>query len=273
MAASDHLGRRGPARARRLALAVAACVAVGVAVAGARASMAPRHLIEPQLAELPEGFDDYTPPRASERLPSEDGGGTGGQGGATIGGQGGGGTGSRLTRRHILGTWCSATSTYIIQAGSLVVILPRSASRSTYRVTGFDFTATTAVVRWISGADKAVRTTFGRFSADGKTMVQLAPNRTYRRCVLGAPLGYTHILGVWCDVNSKYVITRTQLRVILAGGREVSYRVSGFRFLKDVVEMNWTNSAGKPALTRFGRYSADRQRMVQLGPNRAYRRC
>jgi len=130
-------------------------------------------------------------------------------------------------------------------------------------------------VRWITSEDKRVRTTFGRFSADNKRMVQLAPNRPYVRCTLpGAePLAYKHILGSWCDVDSRYVIARNQLRVVFSSGRRVTYKITGFKFLTDVVEMRWIDNNGKRLLTRFGRYAANRRSMVQLGVNRTYRRC
>lgn len=234
------------------------------------------------LAELPKGFDDYTPPPKTERLPRESGQG-GNQGGTTTGGGGttgsggttGGTVGGSLSHRHILGTWCSTSSSYIIGRTRLTVILTSSGTRSNYRVFGFQFTANTVAVRWISGENKRVRTTFGRFSADNRRMVQLAPNRTYERCVLpGAKrLGYQHILGSWCDADSRYIITRTQLTVVFSSGRRVSYRITGFRFLNDTIEMNWTNSSGAASRTRFGRYSANRRTMVQFGANRTYRRC
>jgi hypothetical protein len=270
VAVTDRKRWGGRTVAGMAAIAAFASMALGAATAGTTAPARPV-----ALAELPKGFDDYTRPRENERLPSE-----GGQGGGTTGsGQGGGttgsGTGGRLTYRHILGTWCSATSTYVIGRTRLTVILASTGSRSNYRVFGFLFTADTAAVRWISSENKRVRTTFGRFSADGRRMVQLAPNRSYRRCVAPgrAPLTYKHILGSWCDVDSRYIITRNRLSVVFSGGRRVNYRVTGFSFRKDVIQMNWTDNDGKASRTRFGRYSADRRRMVQLGPNRAYRRC
>jgi hypothetical protein len=240
-------------------------------------------------AELPEGFDDYSPPAKTEQLPPEGGQGGGSTGGGTTGGgttgggtaggstAGGGSTGGagKLTFQHILGNWCSTTSNYVIGRRQLVVILTSSGSRSTYKVVDFSFSATTVVVHWITGDNRRVNTTFGRFSADGKQMVQLAVNRTYRRCAAPAatPLSYQHVLGSWCDVDSKYIITRTQLTVVFSGGRRVTYKVTRFKFLKDVVEMYWTDSRGKRLRTRFGRYTADRRGMVQLGPDRAYHRC
>jgi hypothetical protein len=106
-------------------------------------------------------------------------------------------------------------------------------------------------------------------------MVQLAVNRIYRRCAVpgATPLSYQHVLGSWCDVDSKYVITRTQLTVVFSGGRRITYKITGFKFLKDVVEMYWTDNRGKRLRTRFGRYTANRRGMVQLGPDRAYHRC
>jgi len=261
---------------------------IGPGGAAARAPSLPEPPV--LLAEQPKGFDDYTPPPKTEQLPRE--GGQGGQGGATTGGggttTGGGGTttgqggattggssGGSLSHRHILGTWCSTTSSYIIGRTRLTVILTDSGTRSNYRVFGFHFTDSTVAVRWISGENKRVRTTFGRFSADNRRMVQLAPNRPYERCVLpGAKqLGYSDILGSWCDADSRYIITRTQLTVVFSSGRRVTYRITGFRFLKDTIDMNWTNSAGAASRTRFGRYSANRRTMVQFGANRTYRRC
>jgi len=251
-------------------------LAFGAAVIGASGGAARAPFPPPVLlSELPKGFDDYSPPAKSEQLPPESGQG-GNQGGGTTGGGGTTrSTGGRLTHRHILGNWCSASSKYIIGRRRLTVILTSTGSRSNYRVNGFVFTAKTAAVRWTSGKNKNVRTTFGRFSADGRSMVQLAPNRTYRRCVIGAaePLAYKHILGSWCDVNSRYIISRSRLRVVFSSGRRVNYAITGFRFLKNTVEMNWTDNSGKAFRTRFGRYTADRRGMVQLGVNRAYRRC
>lgn len=230
------------------------------------------------LAELPEGFDDYSPPSKTEQLPPEGGQGGGTTGGGTTGGgtTGGGSTGGdKLTIQHILGNWCSTTSNYVVGRSQLTVILTRNGSRSNYRVVSFDFTATTVIVHWITDENRRVNTTFGRFSADGRQMVQIAVNRIYRRCTApgATPLGYAHILGAWCDVNSKYIITRSQLTVVFSGGRRVTYKITGFKFPKDVVEMYWTDSGGKASRTRFGRYTSDRRGMTQLGANRAYHRC
>jgi hypothetical protein len=265
-------GERAACLSLRAALAVLmfATLLAGQAIATAAPARA---------AELPEGFDDYSPPSKTEQLPPEGGQGGGSTGGGTAGGStaGGGSTGGggKLTIQHILGNWCSTSSNYVIGRRQLVVILTSSGSRSTYKVVNFSFSATTVVVHWITGDNRRVNTTFGRFSADGKQMVQLAVNRTYRRCAApgATPLSYEHVLGSWCDVNSKYIITRTQLTVVFSGGRRTSYKITGFKFLKDVVEMYWTDSRGKRLRTRFGRYSANRRSMVQLGPNRAYHRC
>jgi hypothetical protein len=230
------------------------------------------------LAEVPKAFDDYTPPARTEELPPESGqGGT--QGGGTT--KAGGGTtttgsgGGKLTVQQILGTWCSTTSNYIIGRNRLTVILTDTGSRSNYRVTGFDFTTTTAIVRWVTSENRNVHTTFGRFSADRRQMVQLAANRIYRRCALpgATALSYQHILGSWCDVDSKYIITRTLLTVVFSGGRRLTYKVTGFKFEKDVVEMYWIDGSSKRSRTRFGHYAGDRRSMTQLGANRVYRRC
>lgn len=241
------------------------------------------------VAELPKGFDDYSPPAKTEQLPPEGGNATGGgtTGGGTTGGgttgsggtTGGGGDATegedKLTIQRILGNWCSTSSNYVIGRSQLTVILTDGSSRRSYRVVGFGFTETTIVVRWITGDNRRVATTFGRFTSDGQQMVQLAPNRTYRRCktTSATPLGYPHILGAWCDVNSRYVITRTQLTVVFSGGRRVTYKITEFKFLKDVIEMYWVDNNSKRFRTRFGRYTANRRGMTQLGANRAYHRC
>jgi hypothetical protein len=89
-----------------------------------------------------------------------------------------------------------------------------------------------------------------------------------------AKLDYRAIEGTWCDVDSRYVIARHQLMVIFnTSGVVRRYRITGFRYTATTVIMNWTKSNGAAAETTFGRFSADRQRMMQLGVNRTYRRC
>lgn len=185
---------------------------------------------------------------------------------------------AKLDHAAILGTWCATGSTYVITRTLLTVVLP-DGRRVPFTVTGFDFAADKVTMRWISQG-RNTHTEFGQFSADRQRMVQLGVNRPYRRCAApaaattAAKLSFNAIEGTWCDVDSRYHITNSELMVIFNTSGEVRrYRITGFRYTASTVVMNWIKGNGEAAETIFGNFSADRQRMVQFGVNRPYRRC
>lgn len=85
-------------------------------------------------------------------------------------------------------------------------------------------------------------------------------------------LGYGVILGSWCAPGSRYKIERRQLIVFLKDGRRVEFPITRFIFSAATVDIRWT-SDGKNKRTLFGKFSANRRRMVQFGVNRTYNRC
>lgn len=88
----------------------------------------------------------------------------------------------------------------------------------------------------------------------------------------GGRLGYSTILGTWCAPSSRYKIERRQLIVFLSDGRRVVFPITSFTFNTSTVLIRWT-SDGNSKRTIFGRFSANRRRMVQFGVNRTYNRC
>lgn len=85
-------------------------------------------------------------------------------------------------------------------------------------------------------------------------------------------LGYRAILGSWCAPDSRYKIERRQLIVLLNDGRRVVFPITRFTFTASTVNISWL-SDGASKRTVFGRFSANRRRMVQFGVNRTYNRC
>lgn len=88
----------------------------------------------------------------------------------------------------------------------------------------------------------------------------------------GGRLGYRSILGLWCSPDSRYKIERRQLIVFLNDGRRVVFPITRFTFTASTVDIRWT-SDGASKRSVFGRFSANRRRMVQFGVNRTYNRC
>lgn len=88
----------------------------------------------------------------------------------------------------------------------------------------------------------------------------------------GGRLGYSAILGSWCAPSSRYKIERKRLIVHLDSGRRVVFPITRFIFKTATIDIRWT-SEGVSKRTVFGRFSANRRRMVQFGVNRTYNRC
>jgi hypothetical protein len=88
----------------------------------------------------------------------------------------------------------------------------------------------------------------------------------------GGRLGYRSILGTWCAPSSRYKIERRKFIVFLNDGRRVVFPITRFTFTASTVNINWL-SDGASKRTVFGRFSANRRRMVQFGVNRTYKRC
>lgn len=88
----------------------------------------------------------------------------------------------------------------------------------------------------------------------------------------GGRLGYRSILGSWCAPTSRYKIERRQLIVFLNDGQRVVFPITRFTFTASTVDIRWLSS-GASKRTVFGRFSANRRRMVQFGVNRTYKRC
>ena len=179
-----------------------------------------------------------------------------------------------LAVADVLGTWCSVSSSYIIERTRLTVVT-RDGNRATYRISRLDPEGQSIRMVWILNGQPR-NTVFNQFSADKRRMVQLAGNRTYERCaqprVVKAKLAHKDIIGMWCATNSTYIISRTALTTLFQGGGRRVLPVRTFTFTERTVQIAWTNN-GNLRKTTFGSFSADRKRMTQFGVNRAYRRC
>ena len=80
----------------------------------------------------------------------------------------------------ILGTWCSAKSSYIIERNRLTVVTRRGA-RASYTISSFRFGENAVRMTWqLRG--RAEVTVFERFSKDKRRMFQKDTNRAYARC-------------------------------------------------------------------------------------------
>ncbi|MHA1537644.1 MAG: hypothetical protein ACTSUD_08815 [Alphaproteobacteria bacterium] len=105
----------------------------------------------------------------------------------------------------------------------------------------------------------------GRLEAPPRARPGTRPNT-------GGRLAYASILGLWCSPDSNYRIERRRLIVLLKDGRRVVFPITRFIFRADTIDLRWI-SRGKNMKTIFGRFSANRRRMVQFGVNRTYNRC
>jgi len=90
-----------------------------------------------------------------------------------------------VTYADILGNWCSATARLEFSRNTMGVLLFADKTRSTARITRYEFAGSTVTVYWIKDG-KETSSDFGEFSADGRTMflqpADNVPRREYRRC-------------------------------------------------------------------------------------------
>jgi len=93
-----------------------------------------------------------------------------------------------LSHTDILGRWCGDTADYDFSPQSLTVTLHSGNAPRPLRVERYEFSETWVVIWWERDG-KLLNTAFAEFSADRRTMVQLAntsgdygPRRLFRRC-------------------------------------------------------------------------------------------
>ena len=90
-------------------------------------------------------------------------------------------TTTALNHRAILGRWCVGSVRYTIQRERMIVSTV-GGQPSVYAVTGFRFTPTTVIVRWLTFQGQRRSTVFGSFSSDRRQMRAIATGQTWRRC-------------------------------------------------------------------------------------------
>ena len=95
------------------------------------------------------------------------------------------GDASALGYEDIIGNWCSATARLEFSRQAMGVFLFSDKSHLSRKVTAYEFNGGTVTVRWYLD-DELTSSTFGEFSADGRTMFLQpggeVPRREYRRC-------------------------------------------------------------------------------------------
>jgi hypothetical protein len=92
---------------------------------------------------------------------------------------------SALGYDDIIGNWCSATARLEFSRQTMGVFLFSDKSRMSRKISKYEFESSTVTVRWYLD-DELTSSTFGEFSADGRTMFLQpggdVPRREYRRC-------------------------------------------------------------------------------------------
>jgi hypothetical protein len=92
---------------------------------------------------------------------------------------------SALTYDDILGNWCSQTARLEFSRDEMGVFIFSDKQRLSRKVTAYEFDGSVVTVRWYLD-EKLTSSTFGEFSADGKTMFlqpgESVPRREYHRC-------------------------------------------------------------------------------------------
>jgi hypothetical protein len=90
-----------------------------------------------------------------------------------------------LDYSDILGNWCSATARLEFSRSTMGVFLFADKSKSTTRVTKYEFAGSVVTVYWEKDGNET-SSDFGEFSADGRTMFLQpsgnVPRREYHRC-------------------------------------------------------------------------------------------
>ena len=92
------------------------------------------------------------------------------------------GEAAALYYSDIVGTWCGNEANYTITHHKLVVTWIGDGKKTTFRVTGFQFSDTTLKMKWVNSENKNVETEFGNFSPDRRNMLQFVNNRSFHRC-------------------------------------------------------------------------------------------
>ena len=90
-------------------------------------------------------------------------------------------------------------------------------------------------------------------------------------------MSFDDISGKWCGETTAYYIGRNSIDVtFFSNNSRVRYMIDNFEYTDTEITINWFSKDDR-VFTKFGEFSSDKQKMVQLqntaGPRREFRRC